>query len=543
MTNRFFSWPIRLHLIILIILLAVPSISLIVYSGLAARHEAIAGAKAEVLKFVDEMAGRQQAVVSLLPQVQSRNPGAAGRLFSELVRMNPQYSNIAVCDTSGIVWASATPLEGKVSVADRRFFREAMRTGMFSSGEYSVGRIVKKPVMNFGYPVKNAANEVIAVLGIILDLNYSQHMFEKLHFPANSSFSLLDHRGTILTKDLGSPLSEKLIGGPDARKEIFTRITEGPDEGNFDDLGNDGRFRLAAYKRMSLPQESKPYLYVRASIPLASATGAANAAMLRNLSAFVSLFLVGFFLAWLIGERVIVDPVTALKGAVRRLAAGVEGTDVSSVVKGGELGELARAFDSMAEALVRRTAALREAEQRWATTLSSIGDAVIATDVEGRVTFMNAVAEGLTGWTLAEASTKPITGVFHIINERTRENVESPVEKVLREGIIVGLANHTILVRKDGTEVSIDDSGAPIRDKDGRTTGVVLVFRDITGRRQAEAALRSTNEELERFNRVAVNRELRMIELKQQVNELRARCGLPGQYPVASEQAALKELP
>jgi PAS domain S-box-containing protein len=130
--------------------------------------------------------------------------------------------------------------------------------------------------------------------------------------------------------------------------------------------------------------------------------------------------------------------------------------------------------------------ALKESEQRWSTTLSSIGDAVIATDVEGKVTFLNGVAEKLTGWTQKEAKHKPIQKIFNIINEKTRAKVENPVTKVLMKGLIVGLANHTVLKRKDRTEVPIDDSGAPIKDKDGNITGVVLVFRDITERKKAQ---------------------------------------------------------
>ena len=133
--------------------------------------------------------------------------------------------------------------------------------------------------------------------------------------------------------------------------------------------------------------------------------------------------------------------------------------------------------------------ALSESEQRWATTLASIGDAVIATDVAGRITFMNGVAEKLTGWTLNEATRRPVQEIFKIINEFTRKIVEDPVAKVLEKGMIVGLANHTILVRKDGTEAAIDDSGAPIRDKKGKVTGVVLIFRDITERKKAEEIL------------------------------------------------------
>ncbi len=138
--------------------------------------------------------------------------------------------------------------------------------------------------------------------------------------------------------------------------------------------------------------------------------------------------------------------------------------------------------------------ALRESEQRYATTLASIGDAVISTDVEGQIIFMNAEAEALTGWALAEASTKPVTEVFNIINEYTRREADNPVTRVLQEGIVVGLANHTILVRKDGTEVPIDDSGAPIRDGGGKSMGVVLVFRDITERKRAEEELKESEE-------------------------------------------------
>ena len=132
---------------------------------------------------------------------------------------------------------------------------------------------------------------------------------------------------------------------------------------------------------------------------------------------------------------------------------------------------------------------LRESEQRWATTLASIGDGVIATDVSGRVTFLNAVAETLTGWSPADAEGRPIQDVFPIINRDTRLAVDNPIEKVLATGGIVGLANHTLLVRRDGREVPIDDSGAPIIDRQGQTTGAVLVFRDITEREQAEEAL------------------------------------------------------
>ena len=141
--------------------------------------------------------------------------------------------------------------------------------------------------------------------------------------------------------------------------------------------------------------------------------------------------------------------------------------------------------------------ALQESEQRWSTTLSSIGDAVIATDTSGKTMFMNRVAEELTGWTLSEGSQKPVKEVFNIVNEQTRLEVENPIAKVLKEGLVVGLANHTVLIRKDWSEIPIDDSGAPIKDKDGKTTGVVLIFRDISERKKAEEALSKKQDELQ----------------------------------------------
>lgn len=130
-----------------------------------------------------------------------------------------------------------------------------------------------------------------------------------------------------------------------------------------------------------------------------------------------------------------------------------------------------------------------ERQERLRTTLASIGDAVIATDLYGRVTMMNPVAESMTGWKLVDAAGQPMEAVFHIINEYTRQPVENPVQKVLELGRFTGLANHTALVAEQGTERPIDDSAAPIKCEDGEIVGCVLVFRDVSDRKQAEALL------------------------------------------------------
>ncbi len=149
----------------------------------------------------------------------------------------------------------------------------------------------------------------------------------------------------------------------------------------------------------------------------------------------------------------------------------------------------------VAETTARRVAEensqlIKEQRERLHVTLASIGDAVISTDAEGRIDFLNPVAQELVGWGSEEAAHRKLQDVFNIVNEETRQPVENPALRALQEGVIVGLANRTVLISKDGTERPIDDSAAPIRDEKGGISGSVLVFRDISERKRSEAALK-----------------------------------------------------
>lgn len=174
---------------------------------------------------------------------------------------------------------------------------------------------------------------------------------------------------------------------------------------------------------------------------------------------------------------------------VRRRKDGIE-LDVSLTVspvrdsKGAVIGASKVARDVTEQR--RAHDLLRQSEERYRVTLASIGDGVIATDEQGRVTFMNAVAEKLTGWRGEEAAGVPLDQVFRILNEITRKPVENPVNRVIETGGVVGLGNHTTLIAKDGREQPIDDSAAPIRRRDGSLAGVVLVFRDASEQRASQ---------------------------------------------------------
>jgi PAS domain S-box-containing protein len=196
----------------------------------------------------------------------------------------------------------------------------------------------------------------------------------------------------------------------------------------------------------------------------------------------------------------IATPISNLAETARTVSEAKDYSIRASKPSNDELGVLVDAFNDMLggiqsrdadlrRALMDREEALREAQNArdsLATTLASIGDAVIATDVHGRIVLVNRAAQALLRWSETEMIDKPLEDVFRIVNEFSREPLESPVTAVLRGGAVTGLADHTVLLAKDGTETPINDSGAPIRDKDGNINGTVLVFRDVSSTRKAE---------------------------------------------------------
>ena len=176
-------------------------------------------------------------------------------------------------------------------------------------------------------------------------------------------------------------------------------------------------------------------------------------------------------------------PIKVLAKAARAMSDGDLSVQVTEPAR-GEILELKNAFNTMAERLKVVVAELENSEfaerERALVTLKSIGDAVISTDVSGKIDFINPIGETLTGWSSEESVGLPLYDVFHIISEETRELAENPVSRCLREGIVVGLANHTLLISRTGVEYAIEDSAAPICGKDGQILGVVLVFKDVT---------------------------------------------------------------
>ncbi|EGW21780.1 PAS domain S-box protein [Methylobacter tundripaludum] len=187
----------------------------------------------------------------------------------------------------------------------------------------------------------------------------------------------------------------------------------------------------------------------------------------------------------------------------------------------------------------QQTNALQASEERLAVTLNSIGDAVIATDAEARITLMNPLAEQLTGWTQVSAAGRPVDEIFHIVNKATRQPAAIPVMETLAHGTIQGLANHTVLIARDGSECDIADSCAPIRDRDAQMIGAVLVFRDVSGEYAVQHTLQVQQVELELQNEELRDSQMALSILRTRYFDLYNLA--PMGYCTLSEQGQILE--
>ncbi len=228
--------------------------------------------------------------------------------------------------------------------------------------------------------------------------------------------------------------------------------------------------------------------YVRLKISTANARIAIAEAVTTNIAVAALLTIFSILVLSAATGRYILRPLLKLHQSIALHKQG-KLPAIVPVDASDEIGEVTEEFNHMSRALMEREARLAEEKERLSVTLRSIGDAVIVTDIHGAITLINKAAENYTGWAAGDAVGKPLAEVFPIINERTRESCEHPVDRVLKTGTVCALANHTSLIRKDGTEISIEDSAAPIRDKYSVIIGVVLVFRDVTEKNRMEQEL------------------------------------------------------
>ncbi len=480
----------------------IPVAALLIYTNLEERHHAITNAQEEALTRVQafkvdleqKVEGARQLLITLaqLHDVLRDDPKTCTTRLTELNELSPSYSKLGVALPNGDILCSTVFSPWPINAIREKYawFQRAMETRSFSVGDYEVEPGTDNPVLTFSCPILDGQNQVQGVVFAVIRLNTLHQLAAETQYPAQIDLLTLDRNGTILDRH---PQPEGWVGKtlPEAPL-IQIILTQG--QGITESIGIDGVNRLYAFVPADNLNETG--LYVCAGIPTDAVFAEANATLLRNLLALGPIAALALTTASFFANARIVRHVKGLVSATKRLRRGDLSARSQVVSQTAELDELALAFNDMVATLEQREAqrrlaedSLREQREILQVTLSSIGDAVIATNARGNVTFMNLIAESLTGWTQTEAIGQSVDEVFTLINENTRQSGENSVPPFIQEGAIAGLASHTLLVTRQGHEIPIDNSGAPIRNAAGDLAGVVFVFRDITRRRRAEHRL------------------------------------------------------
>lgn len=480
---------LRSRLILLVVLSLLPPIGLTIYGARRERQHAINVAESDLQRLTalaaaseaKSIEGVRQFLIALsdMPTLR-QDPESCGAMLRTMLKKNPGYLNLGVLDLNGDLLCSAIPSTNAVNLSDRSNVRKTIATGKFATGDYVFGRVVRKAAINASYPIFDADDKIVAVVFASLDLSALDQFASDIEFPPNAVLITADGNGTIIAR---KPDPERWVGTR-AAPELFDVMVK-VRFGTAEITGADGIARLHAIAPVGGPDISN--FTVSIGIPTADIVAAANHEQATELVTLMLTAALALVTAWFVANVTIIDRVRALVDAARRIADGHFDTRTGIRYGREEISELARAFDRMADSLQRGAVDREDAQarlyaekERAQVTLESIGDAVITTNRAGRIDYMNPVAETLTGWSAVESSGKPLSEVFNVINGSTREVVPNVVSKTLEQGRVDGMGRDSILISRDGTERAIEDSVAPIRDREHAIVGTVLVFHDVS---------------------------------------------------------------
>lgn len=372
--NPLFRIPIRLQLLVVVAIVALPAAGIIIYSGVQNRNRAIEHVRADTQNLVGVIASDQklliasarQLLVTLaqLPEINDKDVATTTLFLNRILRLHPNIANVFVADRAGTVWASAAPFAKKITIADRRYFKNAMATGQLSSGEYQIGRISHIPSLNLGYPYWDSEGKIVGAICVAINLQSYKALFEQFRAPDGTYMVLIDHEGIVLF-DATAPVAQT---GKAFDQALFKKVQEGPDADTSIAAGIAGdpprQERYISYRKLRLQGERTPYMYIWVGIPLESALSEASGRLVKSMSLLGLVLVSALLLALLIGKRSITDRITLLEGASQDVANGNLSIRVSDSVKGGELGRLAESFDAMASEVLSREQILGEKQRQ-----------------------------------------------------------------------------------------------------------------------------------------------------------------------------------
>jgi PAS domain S-box-containing protein len=496
-----FSSSLRFRLLLLILLTVIPVLGLALYSASEDRQREVSHIEAEALRLVQIVSveeeqlirGTRQLLVALakLPQVQDGDSALCSAFFAELLKDYHRYDNFGAIEPDGDVFCSALPTSGPVNAADRGYFQRALQTRDFAIGDYQIGRITGKNSINFGYPILDEDGQVQAVVFAALDLDWLNRREYELtaQLPQGSTLTKIDRDGVVLVHE---PDPEKWVGQSALETPLVKTVLD-QGQGVVEAAGLDGTPGVYAFAPLPSALYARD-MYVIIGIPEDVAFAEVNRVLARNLAGLGLVTVLALAAAWAFGDVFILRQVKALLHATKRLSGGDLSARTALPPGQGELGQLARAFDQMGEALEQRAAERKRAEEHLtyqARLLANVHDAIIATDERFVLTSWNRAAEEMYGWKAEE-----------VIGQVVGEVISSEFTDLQRTEALRTLAKtghyrvEVVQYRKNGQPIYVEGTTMALRDEDGRITGYVSVNRDITERKRTEEALRQYVERL-----------------------------------------------
>lgn len=409
--------------------------------------------------------------------------------IKELTVVTGPWNKLFVVDLKGKILLSSD--EGMIGES---IFAEPHRKEGFAAAikgqTYHSDRIrfedTKKYAIFFASPVRDNGNPKNPIIGAVMG-GFSWPVVEEILDNLQTRAVLVDHDGLVIADNASS--GKKLIDKNLRSSHFVQNVLKGGEKLAVlpEDESLIGVTSLAAYVSQEgrLAYKSSGWGLILES-PLTVVFAQASKKSLYLVLFLLPLLTLMSVVVMVLISKSVLKPISFLTKTTQSIREG-DFSQRAPILSDDEFGDLAHAFNNMLANLNQATVS-----RNWfEVMISSIGDAVIATDHNMEITFMNKVANELTGWKIEDVvmQRKKFTEVFDIIHAETRLRVENPVERVFKEGCVVGLGNHTILIRHDGTETPIDDSAAPIRDREGRVIGAILVFRDVGEKYRKERAL------------------------------------------------------
>jgi PAS domain S-box-containing protein len=479
---------LRVRLLLLVLVAVVPGFALFLYAASAQRRLLDEDAVDQVVGAARLAAGQQErsvegvrgllAAFAQNPAVLGRDGPGCGEAARRLRRVLPHLSNIGASAPDGGVFCNSVDVPAPIRIEDRRYFRRALESGAFAVGEYQVSRSRGVPALNFGFPARDEAGRLQAVVFAGLDLSSIQAQLDALPLGEAASV-IVDHAGVVLA---ARPAGAYPAGAP-LDPSVLERIRGAPaDVAEIRDAGGVGR--LWAFRAVESPG-GEPAMWVATGIPTASVRGPVDRIIGRTLLGYALVSVLALLAAGVVANLVLVRKLDAVIAAARRLSAGDYSarTGVARARGGGELDELIRTFDEMAgslEALTRQNRLI----------LDSAGEGIFGVDRDQRLTFVNPAACRMLGRQAADMLGQRSHDLFH----HTRADgtghpaADCPILATLADGQARHVADD-VFQREDGGSLRVDYLATPLVDR-GAAAGAVVTFRDVGERRRLEEQLR-----------------------------------------------------